>query len=339
MKETRLAVDGLTYEKSHKLNVGFDFQAWKRLSVNVDAYYDHRTDILVSGAGKLSSVLGLGAPDVNDGVINSYGVELAAQWQDKIGEVNYHVGGNFSFNRNEIKEMNEVYRPYDYQKRTGQSVGQLFGYEVEGIYQSQQEIDEREVKQYLSEVVPGDLKFKDQNGDNRIDEYDQVALGHSNLCPEIYYGLNLGAEYKGLGFMALFQGVGNYSTILDTKSVYRPLTGNNTISQHYYDNRWTPSNPSGKYPRLTTTSSKNNYNNNSLWIADASYFKLRTLEVFYHVPQKWMDKVPGVEHARFFVRGHDLFSINQLDGVCDPEAVGAVHPLMRQYTFGVNLRF
>lgn len=339
MKETRLAVDGLTYEKSHKLNVGFDFQAWKHLSVNVDAYYDHRTDILVSGAGKLSSVLGLDAPDVNDGVINSYGVELAAQWQDKIGEVNYHVGGNFSFNRNEIKEMNEVYRPYDYQKRTGQSVGQLFGYEVEGIYQSQQEIDEREVKQYLSEVVPGDLKFKDQNGDNRIDEYDQVALGHSNLCPEIYYGLNLGAEYKGLGFMALFQGVGNYSTILDTKSVYRPLTGNNTISQHYYDNRWTPSNPSGKYPRLTTTSSKNNYNNNSLWIADASYFKLRTLEVFYHVPQKWMDKVPGVEHARFFVRGHDLFSINQLAGVCDPEAVGAVHPLMRQYTFGVNLRF
>lgn len=338
-KESRLAVNGLTYEKSHKLNVGIDFMAWNKLSMSVDAYYDHRTDILVKGGGKISSVLGLNAPDVNDGVIDSYGVELAAQWQDKIGDLTYHIGGNFSFNRNEIKEMNEVFRPFDYQQRTGKSVGQLFGYEVEGIYQSQKEIDEREVKQYLSEVVPGDLKIKDQNGDKRIDEYDQVAIGYSNLNPEIYYGFNLGAEYKGFGFMALFQGVGNYSTVLDTKSVYRPLMSNNTISQHYYDNRWSESNPNGKYPRLTTASSKNNYNNNSLWIADASYLKLRTLEVFYNLPQSWVSKVPGVEQARFFVRGHDLFSLNHLDGVCDPEAVGATHPLMRQYTFGVNLRF
>lgn len=338
-QERRLAVNGLTYEKSHKLNVGLDLMAWNRLSLTVDGYRDHRTDILVSGAGAVSTVLGLTAPQVNNGIVNSYGVDLGANWSDRIGSFSYQLGGQFSFSRNEIVEMNEVYRPYDYQKRTGHSISQIFGYEVEGIYQSQKEIDEREVKQYLSEVRPGDLKFKDQNGDNRIDEYDQVALGYNNLCPEIYYGFNLGAEYKGLGFLAFFQGATNYSVVLDTRSVYRPLISNNTISQYYYDNRWTESNPNGKFPRLTATSSANNYNNNSLWVADASYLKLRTLEVYYQLPESWLKCLHSVKQAKIFARGYDLFSMNKLDGISDPESVGANHPLMRQFTFGVNLHF
>lgn len=338
-KESRLAVSGLTYEKSHKLNAGIDFRAWDRLSLTIDGYYDHRTDILVSGAGATSSVLGITAPQVNDGVINSYGVDVAANWNDRIGNFSYQLGGQFSFSRNEIIEMNEEYRPYDYLKRTGRPVSQIFGYEVEGIYQNQQEIDSRQVKQYLSEVRPGDLKFKDQNGDNRIDEYDQVALGYNSVCPEIYYGFNVGAEYKGLGFLAYFQGASNYSAVLNTASVYRPLINNNSISQYYYDNRWSESNPNGKFPRLTTTGSNNNYNTNSLWVADASYMKLRTLEVYYQLPESWMKSLRCLKQAKIFARGYDLFSLNKLDGISDPESVGASHPLMRQFTFGVNLRF
>ena len=338
-KESRLAVSGLTYEKSHKLNVGIDFMAWNRLSLTIDGYYDHRTDILVSGAGTMSSVLGITAPRVNDGVINSFGVDVAANWNDRIGNVNYQLGGQFSFSRNKIIEMDEEYRPYDYLKRTGRPVSQLFGYEVEGIYQSQEEIDNREVKQYLSEVRPGDLKFKDQNGDKRIDAYDQVAIGYNDVCPEIYYGFNVGAEYKGLGFLAYFQGVSNYSEVLSTASVYRPLISNNTISQYYYDNRWSESNPNGKFPRLTTTGSNNNYNTNSLWVADASYLKLRTLEVYYQLPESWIKGSRCLQKAKIFARGYDLFSLNKLDGISDPEAVGANHPLMRQFTFGVNLCF
>ena len=338
-RESRLAVNGLTYEKSHKLNVGIDFMAWNRLSLTIDGYYDHRTDILVSGAGTMSSVLGITAPQVNDGVINSFGVDVAANWNDRIGNVNYQLGGQFSFSRNKIIEMDEEYRPYDYLKRTGRPVSQIFGYEVEGIYQSQKEIDNREVKQYLSEVRPGDLKFKDQNGDKCIDAYDQVALGYNDVCPEIYYGFNVGAEYKGLGFLAYFQGVSNYSTVLSTASVYRPLISNNTISQYYYDNRWSESNPNGKFPRLTTTGSNHNDNTNSLWVAAASDLKLRTLEVYYQVPENWIKSLHCLQKAKIFARGYDLFSLNKLDGISDPEAVGANHPLMRQFTFGVNLCF
>ena len=164
--------------------------------------------------------------------------------------------------------MREVYHPYSYLKRTGQSINQFFGYVVEGIYQNWEEIENRDIKQVLDEVRPGDLKFKDQNGDKVIDEYDQVALGFNKLCPEIYYGINVGLEYKGLGFTIIFQGVANYSKMLDTRSIYRPLINNNTISKHYYENCWSENNPAGKYPRLSYKGSKNNYNNNSLWITD-----------------------------------------------------------------------
>lgn len=335
---TQLGAAGLTYEKSHKLNVGADFMAMGKFSLTLDAFYDHRTDILVSGSGAYSSVLGINAPSVNDGVVNSYGFEAGANWSDRIGEVNYQIGANFSFVRSEVKEMNEVYRPHDYLKRTGQPVNQIFGYEVVGIYQSQSEIDSRPVKQMLSEVRPGDLMYKDQNGDNRIDEFDMVALGYNTTCPEIYYSLNLGAEYKGLGIYALFQGVGNYNRMLDTPGVYRPLVNNGTVSEEYYNNRWTPSTPDAKYPRLTSAGSANNYTTNSLWVADGSFLKLRTLELYYQIPDKMMQRVRGIKKAKVFARAHDLFTLDKIK-IADPEAMGTNHPLMTQYTFGVNLSF
>ena len=259
-------------------------------------------------------------------------------WDDKISNFTYHIGGQFSFVRNKIIKQNEEYRPYDYLKRTGGSLNQFFGYEVVGIYQSQEDIDNREVKQYLGDVRPGDLMFKDQNGDNRIDNYDQVALGYNSTCPEIYYSFDLEAEYKGWGVYALFQGTGNYSKLLDTRSIYRPIVGNNTISTYYYENRWSETNPNGTLPRLTYSGSDNNYNNNSLWIADASFLKLRTLEMYYKLPEKLLKKTGFLGGAKIFARAHDLFCIDGID-IRDPEAIGASHPTMTQYAFGFNLSF
>lgn len=338
MKEVRLGMTGFTYEKSHKANVGLDFMAWNRLSMTADVFYDHRTDILVDASGTVSSVLGIAAPKQNSGIVDSYGVEIAAKWNDRIGDFSYQIGAMLSYNKSEIVEMNEQYRPYDYLKRTGNPVGQIFGYEVEGIYQNQQQIDDREVKQYLSDVRPGDLIFKDQNNDKRIDEDDVVALGYNSICPEIYYSFDLGVEYKGFGVYALFQGAGNYSKMLDVNSVYRPLVNNNTVSTHYFENRWTQDTPNAIYPRLTYDGSANNYNTNSLWVADASFLKLRTLELYYQLSSEKLKNVKALKGVRLFARAHDLFSWDKID-VMDPEAVKAGHPLMTQYTFGVNLSF
>lgn len=337
-KIKQLGIMGLTYEKSHKLNVGVDFKAWNKLSMSVDAFYDHRTDILVDAKGAVSNLFGLDAPKVNNGIVDNKGVEAQLSWDDKIGKVSYHLGGQFSFVRNEIKQMNEEYRPYDYQYRTGHSIGQPFGYEVIGIYQSQEEIDNRDVKQLLDEVRPGDLMFKDQNGDKIIDSYDQIPMGYNATCPELYYSFDLGAEYKGFGFYALFQGVGNYSTTLNTRSIYRPIVSNNTISEYYYANRWSQSNPNGTLPRLTYKGSANNYSSNTLWYADASFLKLRTLEFYYNLPQKLMQKTKFIGGVKLFARAHDLFCLDNID-LQDPEAMGAVHPTLTQYSFGFNMSF
>lgn len=338
MKFTQLGIDNMTYEKSHKLNVGIDFRAWNKLSLTLDAFYDHRTDILVAGNGAISQVFGMSVPNINDGVVDNKGVEVALNWDDKIGNFSYHLGGQFTFARNEIINQNEEYLPYDYLKRTGRSIGQIYGYEVVGIYQSQEEIDNREVKQYLGSVRPGDLMFKDQNGDKRIDSYDQVPLGYNSTCPEIYYSFDLGAEYRGFGVYALFQGVGNYSQVLNTPSLYRPIVSNNTISTYYWENRWSETNPTGTLPRLTYSGSDNNYSTNSMWVADASYLKLRTLEVYYNFPTRLLKKTGFLGGAKLFARAHDLFSIDNLD-LRDPESIGAEHPTMTQYTFGFNLSF
>lgn len=337
MKITQLGIAGMTYEKSHKLNVGFDFMAFNKLSVTVDGFYDHRTDILIDGDNAVSSIFGLSVPKINDGIVNSYGVETAIRWADKIGDFSYQIGGMLTFNRNKIINQNEEYRPYDYLKRTGKRLGQYFGYEVEGIYQSQEEIDNRPVKQNLSEVRPGDLKYKDQNGDNIIDSFDQVALGYSAM-PEIYYSFDLNLEYKGFGIYALFQGTGNESQLLNTPSVYWPLIGNSTISTEYYNNRWTPETPNAKYPRLTSEGSANNYTTNSLWVKDASYMKLRTLELYYNFSQETLKKSKFIKGARVFARGHDLLTIDNIK-ILDPENIGTKHPMMKQYSFGVNLSF
>ena len=163
-------------------------------------------------------------------------------------------------------------------------------------------------------------------------------MGYNATCPEIYYGFNLGAEYKGLGVLAQFQGVANYSQVLDTRSVYRPLINNNTISRYYWENRWSENNPNGTLPRLTTLGSANNYNNNSLWVTDASFLKLRTLEVYYQLPDKWLRRQNIVKSVKLYVRGHDLLCLDGID-IADPEALGVTHPAMKQYTFGFNLQF
>lgn len=336
-KEKQLPVQGLVYEKARTMNAGLDLKMFKAISFSLEGFHSRRYDILVSDH-RVGTTLGINPPKVNNGVVDNYGIEASLRLEGKEGEVFYSIGGNYSFVRNKILQMNEAFRPYDYLKRTGKSLNQIFGYEVEGIYQSQAEIDAGEVKQMLSEVHPGDYIYKDQNGDNIIDEYDRIPLGYNSICPEVYYAFDFSLEYRGIGFYALFQGAANFSAVLDTKSVFRPLVDNNTISQHYYENRWSPSSPGGIYPRLTSNGSPNNYTNNSVWVNDASFLKLRTAELYYKLPEKLFAGVSWFKGAKLFARGDDLFSLHYIP-VFDPESTGVAHPLMRNYYFGFNLTF
>ena len=334
--EGRLATSQLTYEKSYKTNVGIDANLFGKLAATFDVFYNKRNDILVSTEGNVSSVIGVNPAYANLGQVRNEGLEASLKWSDQIGDFSYHLGGQFSFAKNEILNMAESYQPYDYLKHTGRPIGQVFGLQAIGFFSDAGDIS-NSPKQLFSNVVPGDIKYKDQNGDNVIDQLDEVPIGYSSGYPTIYYSMNLGLEYKGFGLDAVFQGVADQTLYLNTKSVFWPLRGNTTIST-FSNDRWTPAtSATATLPRLTTTDNNNDYRPNTIWMRSGNYLKLRTAEVYYTLPKQLVDKVK-LRKARIFLRGMNLFSIDKVK-VMDPEELGTGYPTLKSYFLGVNVAF
>ena len=332
----RVATTNPNHEKAYKYNVGVDAKLFGCLDVTLDLWKEHRTNIWVTSEGKYSEIFGMDPPYENAGIVDSKGIEVGLDYSKKLGQVEFNVGGNFSLNKNEIKEMLEEPRQYANLVQTGNPYEQLYGLEAIGFFKDEADIAASPTQNF-STVKPGDIKYRDVNGDNIIDANDKVAIGYSTTCPEIYYSLHLGAEWKGIGFYAMFQGTGNYSAVLDTKSMYWPLINNTNISQYAYDNRWTPQNQNAKFPRLSSQSNANNYQTSTLWLADRSFLKLRNLEVYYKLPASWLKKTKIVNAAKLYVRGIDLFSFDHIDEN-DPEAYG-INPMTKSVALGLSVTF
>ena len=336
MKESSLPSTYYTYEKSAKFNLGLDMDAWNLISFTVDGFYERNYDRLVSAGNVVSSMIGVTLSDASEGIVDYYGFETALSFHRKVGDWQFDVGGNFSLVKNIIINQNEVFRKYDYQKRTGHMTGQLWGLEVLGFFNSQEEID-NSPRQMFSEVYPGDYRYKDQNDDGVVDEYDTVPLGKNSTFPEMYYAFHLDLSYRNIGLSALFQGVGNYSVNLTTTGMYRPLINGANMSRNYWDNCWKAGMNTAIYPRPTTTGSDNNYRANSVFISDRSYLKLRNVELWYRIPSKAYSKLSRPE-IKLFLRGTNLFSIDNID-VLDPEVLGVSYPLLRTFQTGLSLTF
>ena len=332
----QMATANPTHEKANKFNIGIDAKLFDGLDVTFDYWMQSRKDIWVSAAGKYSDVLGMDAPYENAGKVNSHGLELGLDYNKTFGDVKFNIGGNFMLTKSKIKEQLEEPRMYDNLVQTGNRVGQIYGLEAIGFFTSEADIAASPT-QTFSTVKPGDIKYRDVNGDNIIDANDKVAIGYSTTCPEIFYNFHLGAEWKGLGIYAMFQGTGNYSAVLNTKSMYWPLVGNTNISQYAYDNRWTSSNQDAKFPRLSSQSNANNYQTSTLWLANRSFMKLRNLEVYYNLPKSLLEATKIVNGAKLYVRGVDLFCIDKLDE-SDPEAYG-INPLTKSIALGLSVTF
>lgn len=334
-----IATSGLTREKAAKFNAGVDATLFGGLDFSFDGFYQRRSNIWVSTAGKYSSELGVDAPYEGDGIVDSWGWEASLDYNKQIGDVKFNIGANIDYYRSQIKEQDEAPKLYPNLVSTGHRVSQLFGYKAIGFFKDQADIDASKPQLLGSTPRPGDIKYEDVNGDGQIDTNDKTAIGYSTVAPEIYYNIHLGVEWKGLGVDAMFQGTGRYSGVLSTKSMYKPLVGNTTISQYYYDNRWTPETAStAKFPALSSTSNANNYNTNTLWMFDRSFFKLRNIEVYYNFPKAMLAKTKLLNAAKLYVRGVDLFSFDHLDE-SDPEVFGATNPLNRSIVAGLSVTF
>ena len=342
-----------TREKALKYNIGLDATLFGSLNFSFDYYIQNRKDIFVNTAGSYNAVFGFTTPYENLGKVNSYGFEVAVDYSKKIGDVTISAGGTFNLNKNEIKEQAEEPKVYKNLETTGHPYAQLFGYKALGFFQKSDDINNDGIisadeftqlgypVQNFTTVRPGDLRYEDVNGDGVIDTNDQTAIGYSTTCPELYYTFNIGAEYKGIGIIAHFQGVGRYSGVRNTNGMFRAAVANNTLSQYLYDNSWSAERGNTEnplFPRLSATSNANNDVTSTQNLFDRSYFKLRSLEVFYNLPSTLLAKTKIINKAKVYLRGVDLFTADHLDKA-DAASYGAVQPMTRSLQIGASLTF
>lgn len=338
-REGTLAIKNMSCELSDKYNVGLDMQLLNKLTFTADWFMDRRRSILVDGSKMISSVLGATVAQQFAGAVDTKGVDASLNWQDVKKDFKYNIGATFSYAKSNVIENGEGYQPYSYLSAKGYTIGQTFGLEAIGYFRDNSDIANSPT-QTFSEVRPGDIKYKDQNNDKKIDKNDRIAIGKSSSIPETYYGINLGFEYKGFGVDLLFQGVAGYSKMLNTASVYWPLRNNTNISTWYLEDkvRWTEQTKDiANVPRLTTQNSANNFQNSTQWLVDGSYFKLRNLNVYYNLPQQWTKKMK-MEKFQVFARANNLFSLDKVKYL-NCEDLGVNYPDMLSVYMGVSVNF
>ena len=344
-REGNLPSVGVRPETDLKTDAGIEFHMPFGLSGEVSAFYNRRTGLRTLAGNTTSGVLGIGLSDSFTGIVSNRGIEGALNYDGKIGEVRLNVGGTVSFARSRIEHLEEEYHPWAYQYEAGGSVGRVFALESDGFYENADFKADGTLKggvpqsSFAAVLKPGDIKYKDLNGDGIIDNYDYTWLKTPTL-PELYYGIHLGVEWKGIGLSALLQGTGNWTVLTELPSIYRPLYGQDkNVSEYYLANCWHQgaSNEAAKYPRLTTEENSNNFLRSDLWTANGKYLKLRELCLSYSLPSSLISKIRLTEATVFF-KGNNLLSFDGI-GILDPEYMALEYPRSRSFLFGINLQF
>jgi TonB-linked SusC/RagA family outer membrane protein len=367
ISEGDLANPDITWEKARKTNIGIDLGLLnKRLNITFDVFFEHRYDILTNLADKdkigFPQVFGKPAPLVNSGIVNNRGFDFEISWSDKIGKnFRYRLRPNFSFARNKIMYMREVVRQYPWTVRTGQRLNQPFGYVFDHFVQDQAEADDiTNNGRQFGKVIPGDLRYKDLNGDGKITQLeDQVALGHPRT-PEIQFGVPMDFSYKNFDISFLWQGAANTSIFLSTSAVWDFPAITNIQSEGdrigkvkpMHLQRWKPGlsakdNANAKYPALHYGSYENNKLtgnnfNSSFFMYDGKYLRLKNMEIGYSLPQHLMKRW-GLQRVRLYAQGANLLTFDKLQDVdIDPEmgnSDGYWYPITKVYNFGLEISF
>ncbi|RXF72152.1 TonB-dependent receptor [Arcticibacter tournemirensis] len=337
----------ITWETGVKRNIGFESRFLKeKLTLNVDLFEETRSDILSErtvsrGAGLLT--FGDNYPYLNVGKVKNKGYEIELNFRDRTGEFGYGINTQFSFNKNKILNADEpLYMP-GYQKTEGKPVGQFFGYLTDGFFTSEEDIAEYSSRiTPIGNVIPGDLKYVDYNQDGRINSDDRVPIGYSRN-PEYIFSFSPNFSWKGLSLSVLLQGVANVSSDV-------VLTEQNNGFQIYEHqlNRWTQETAAtATWPALHWKG--NNYYNyqlNDFILQDASYIKLRNVEISYNFPKKWLQPLK-VSSLRLFFSGQNLHTWTKFKMYLDPEALNdfntdfskqSIYPTSRIYNLGVNIQ-
>ena len=359
-RESRLANTALTWEKAKKFNVGFDITMLNRqLSLTFDYFIENRYNILTNlntRAGSdiqrvyFPSIVGKSSPYINSSKVRNRGFDMEISWRDRIGkDFQYYIRPNITFARNKIVFTNEIdWGDNTWRQATGKSMYSNFCYVFDHFVADQQEADALNalgIQSAFGKLIPGDVVYKDMNGDDVIDDKDRVATGYPR-SPEIMFGIPIGISYRGIDFSVLFQGAAHASIQLTGAAIYDfPNFDQDKMGKvkAIHLQRWTPETAAAaKYPALHLGTHLNNKNGrSSLFLYDGQYVRLKKIEIGYSLPYAII-KVANLQQVRFYIQGQNLLTWDKLDDIdVDPETSsdGTWYPIQKTINFGINVTF
>lgn len=342
-----LANKDITWEVARKHDIGIDFYLFgNKFSGTIDYFRETRDGIFMT-RNYLPQIIGVSnsqQPSANIGKVRSTGVDGNIAYTEKIGQVNLTVRGNFTYSKSKILEYDEQYSHYAYSRNSGFRVDQARGLIALGLFKDYDDIryspDQSALKGDF-EIAPGDIKYKDVNGDGKINDNDIVPIG-STTKPNLIYGFGISAQWKGFDFNVLFQGVGESSFFINGFTVYPFSEGSwGNILTDVVGNYWSLGKNEdihAKYPRLTYGNNSNNNRASTYWLRDGSYLRLKNLEIGYTLPKAFVSKM-HIQNVRFYFMATNLLTFSEFD-LWDPElgsSNGQQYPLSRTFTLGMTI--
>lgn len=332
------------WEEATKANVGIELGLFNDFLLQADLFQDYRDGIFLMRQSTPSAV-GLQKDQyVNIGEMLNRGFDMSAQY-DHVFANGFSISAraNFTFNRNRLIYNDQPSQVEEYLNEVGFAYGQRKGLIACGLFKDQADIESWPT-QTFGEVQPGDIKYKDINGDGQVDQYDKVAIGYTTI-PEINYGFGLSIGYKGFDASVFFNGVDHVSRQIGGSNLYGASSSPQLTGQVFKDvakNHWTVENQNtnAPYPRLGTTRSNNNVQTSDYWTRDMSFLRLKNAEIGYTFPKKWTKKA-GIQALRLYVSGTNLLTFSGFK-LWDPEldtAYGTKYPITRNISLGLNINF
>ena len=345
----RYANDQITWEKASMMNLGLEFGLFDKIELQADYFTEYRSNILMDRA-QTPATLGLQAPiRANVGEASSKGFEFTLDYKEDFrNDFFISARANFSYATSKYEvydELDFVSAGLPWRSRIGLNLSQPFGYIAERLF-----IDEADIAnspfQTFGEYMPGDIKYKDINGDGIIDVNDQVPIGYPTT-PEIIYGFGISSSYKNFDLSFFFQGSARSSFFIDA---YRTspfidtsggAIGNNALLNAWANDHWSENdrNLYAAWPRLSDQVIDNNNRNSTWWLRDGGFLRLKSLEVGYSINTEKFDKIK-LESFRVYLSGTNLFTFSKFK-IWDVEmgGNGLGYPIQRGVNFGINMNF
>ncbi|MDE6448973.1 MAG: TonB-dependent receptor, partial [Muribaculaceae bacterium] len=340
-----LAVEDISWETTTSTDLGIDaYFLNNRLKLTADYYWKTTDDMLL--AIQIPWSMGYSDPNTNAGKMSTHGYDLELSWNDRHGDFYYGITVNLSDFISRIDNINNSDIIKDGKvKRAGELFNAWYGYICDGIYQTQEEVNNS--ARLNNTVTVGDLKYRDISGPDGVpdgiisSEYDRVPLGNS--LPRFQYGGTVNLGWKGIDMSIAFQGIGKQNAYLD-RAMVEPLRDNYGNIPAIIDGKyWSvfntdAENRAAKYPRLTNTTKGNNYAVSDFWMFNGRYFRLKNVTLGYTLPVEWTRKA-SIQKARVYFSASDLFSIDNYPKGWDPEMGVSAYPITTSLIVGLNLKF